>query len=292
MRITQSRLIEIASTSVGKARDRTGDAAIQLSSGVRVAKPSDDAAAWATGMATKAAMTMNAMHEKTIDRARDRVTQADAALAEIHGNLLEAHDLAVQLSNDTYSVEDRAQAAGRIRAMREDVLASLNARTVDGEYIFAGDQGDDVAFDDTGTYVGGAASRRVEVGQGSALGVMIDVEHLGSANGGLDLIGALDRFADALEANDSTAINDAVDDFDSLASRVVELRSDSGYHLQALDQARDARDDLELTLKTAFSRQIESDPIAAATQLAQAQAAFDAAGAVAQRIISMLSSGR
>lgn len=90
MRITQSRLIEIASTSVGKARDRTGDASIQLSSGIRVAKPSDDAAAWATGMAAKAALTMNATHEKTIDRARDRVGQADAALAEVHGNLLDA----------------------------------------------------------------------------------------------------------------------------------------------------------------------------------------------------------
>lgn len=175
--------------------------------------------------------------------------------------------------------------------MRDDVLASLNARTVDGEYIFAGDRGDAAAFDDTGAYVGGAAGRRVEVGQGSSLGVMIDVAHLGSTNGGLDLIGALDRFADALEGNVSADINTAIDDFDSLSSRVVELRSSSGYSLQALDQARDARDDLELTLKTSQSRLLEADPIAAATQLAQAQAAFDAAGAVAQRIISMLSRG-
>lgn len=175
-----------------------------------------------------------------------------------------------------------------MRALRDDMLSVLNRRAVDGEHIFAGDAGDAAPFDAAGAYVGGAATRQVQVGQRANQLVALDVSSLGPANGGFDVIGALDRFATALEANDGAGVSAVIDELQNGANHISDLRSQAGYMLNALGHAEDARGVLEDQLKTEHQRLLEADPIAAATRLAQAQSSLDAAGAVAQRVLGML----
>lgn len=288
MRITESRLMQLASNGSARARVQVGEATASLTDGMKVRRPSDDPSAWAAAERAKIRLAANSSGTSGIGRSRDRLRHAENSLANVQGSLDRARDLAVQMASSLYLTQDRASAAVTVRAIREDVIAALNTRDPDGgEYLFAGSRGEAPAFDAAGAYGGDGEERVLEAIEGSALEVTISGARF-TAAGGADVLGALEALALALEADDPAATSASIAGLDGAQDAISAARSRAGYSLSALDDAELARSQLEIELTSARARLTEADPIEAATTLANARISLDAAGAISAQLFDML----
>jgi flagellar hook-associated protein 3 FlgL len=293
MRVTESRLMDLAGAGVSRARSQAARAAEELSSGERVTRSSDDPVAWAEGMRASARHAQSDGRGLAIARARERLVESDAALGGIGDALARARELAVQLGNDHFSAAERAGAADEMRALRAQILAHASARGSDGEYLFAGGAGGTAPFDPTtGAYLGDAARRSVEVGEGGQLAVATVSGEVLTTAAGVDVLPVLDTLIAALDGNDAAGVRASLTDLVTATEQVAAARTDVGARMATLDRADEARQDFELRLAESHEHAVGADPVDAASRFADAQSALAAARAAAEALIQMARGNR
>jgi flagellar hook-associated protein 3 FlgL len=285
MRVTETRMIEMSTAAMTRAREQAADAGQKLQTGVRVNRPSDDAAAWEQGMRADARAALSARRGSAIAGAQDRLAQTDGALDGVGSVLSRVTELAVQLASGTYNASDRADAAKEVVALRDAALASANSRGADGEYILAGSRGATVPFDAAGAYTGDAGARQIEAGEGQNQTVGVPGSVL-TAAAGVDVFGVLQNVIDALQTNNVATLQTSIADLRSSVAQVADARAEVGGRMRALDTVEGARQGFEQSLAETKSRAVQIDPIAAASEFARASTALDVARTVSQQIIA------
>ena len=291
MRITESRMIELAATSVADARDRAGRAQEALSSGVRVERPSDDVAAWAAGERASIRRSQSQGRGQAIGLATENLQQTDGVLAVVSDGLSQLGTLASSGANGGLNAADRVDIAQKVRALRDSAMAALNQKGPDGSYLLSGSKGDVAAFSPLGGYQGDGASRSVSVAEGQTAPGAVTAQRLTTANGGVDVLSVFDQVANALDANDPTTVTSLMATIQQATGQVTNLRSLVGERLTALNGAEDARQSFEQNLAEQHANAVEVDPIAAASDLTRASTVLESARAAAQQIVSMMQSG-
>lgn len=291
MRVTQGRMIDISAAATAMSQAKVAAASTEVSSGLRVGKPSDDPAAWLAAQRADVRKTLAEGAATAMTTSRARLDDTDASLASIGESAAQIRTLAVQGANASYSETDRKELAVQVRAMFASALTAANAKAADGEYVLAGSASLTKPFNDDGTYAGGSDTRNVptsDVGQavGNLAGSSI------TAADGVDVMPLFLRVAEALEANDTTALRGLLDQLDSGIKQVALSRTRVGGAMSVLDQAQVAGDQLEITLKSEISRQTESDTIEAATNLAKASQQLEASRQVTALVISLVAPTR
>jgi flagellar hook-associated protein 3 FlgL len=276
-----------AADAVSKQREKAAEAGDQLTTGVRVTRPSDDIAAWAEGARARARQVMSEARGNAIGTSRDRLTSTENALDGVNGVLVSARDLATQLANGSYSAQDRADAVAQVQGLRAQALALANTQGPDGTYVLAGSASTTAPFDAAGNYVGDNQRVVVESGENHRQVGNLPGSVLTAAGGGIDVFATLDALATALGANDVAGIRDSLTPLTSGIAQLASARTDLGDRMAALNDADDARQSFELELASQQEHAIGADPVQAASQLAQTQQAFEAARTVAQQIIAM-----
>ena len=110
----------------------------RIATGRNILKTSDDPAAGAKISFTKDKKIMLERYNANIDRAQNRLSQAESAVG-IGVNLLQRiYELAVQARNDTNNAGDRATIAMEVRNLKDQMLSLANSRDTNGQYIFSG----------------------------------------------------------------------------------------------------------------------------------------------------------
>jgi flagellar hook-associated protein 3 FlgL len=286
MRITEHRMVELASASLSTQRERVARSGEQLSSGERVSRPSHDPAAWSAARRAEAARTINEGRGQALARSQEQLSLVDGALAQIGDVLSRARELAVSAASDTIDPESLEVILAEVRGLRQSALAAANTRGSDGEYVLAGSQTDVPAFDGNGVYQGDDVSRFIETQNGLAQSASITGNVLTSA-AGVDIFAQLAAFETALDNNDRDAISAAIGAMEAGHQQVSSARADGGAKSAALLAAEDAQRQLDGALVELQSRLVGADPIAAASELAQHSTSLEAAQVVAQRIIEL-----
>jgi flagellar hook-associated protein 3 FlgL len=276
MRVTGNRLIDMSATTTAANQTRVAEAAAEASSGLHVTKPSDDPAAWMAAQRANAHKKLLAGTTSALQSGMDRLDLVDQSLASIGDAVAQVRTLAVQGTTASYSAQDRIGLGAQVRALFDSAVASANTRTSDGEYLFAGSKSLTLPFDAAGTYRGDATARDASVA-GSALT---------SANG-VDVLPLLARVATALEGNDVPALRTTLDELATAIKQVATSRSHVGGMMNSVDASLTAAQDLDAHLTNEVSRNVESDVVSAATELAKASQALEASRAVTSHIVAL-----
>lgn len=293
MRVTENRMLELAADQLMKNRERVANASAELSSGLRVGTPSDDVLGWSEGMRALVADADSKARGSTIDRAREQLSQVENALGDISNGLLRARELATQMANGTWSASDRQSVAAEILEIRKQIAASASVRGSDDEYLLSGSLSTSVPFDPLGNYIGDAEQRQIESGPGGLVEPSsVTAQGLTSLTGGVDVIPWLDALATALQANSQAGVQAAIDPIAKATDQTALLRSQVGNYLHALDDAQAARATFEQNLAKIKQRAVDSDPVAAATELAGSQIALQASQAVASMLNQLFANRR
>ena len=287
MRVTGNRLLDMSAAATAANQARVAAASQEVSSGLRVAKPSDDPSAWMAAQRANAHKTLSHAASAALQAGRDRLDLADGALASIGDAVSQIRTLAVQGASASYNANDRVELAAQVRALFEGALGAANTRAADGEYIFAGTASLAAPFDASGAYAGDAIARDLPATETATTTSTIAGSAL-TATGGVDVLPLLDRVATALAANDVSGLQSMLGDLQTAVQQVSLTRTHVGGYLNVVDSALSANDALALHLTSEVSRQIDADVIGSATELSQASQALEASRAVTSHIVSLI----
>jgi len=286
MRITESRLLEITTRGVDAAKQKVGRASAELSSGMRVRRPSDDPSAWLEGMRAKARKEVSVAHGKASAAAQDRLSESELRVQEMIDIFSQARERSVMFANESYDAAARQLGAEEMLVIRDRALNALNAQGTSGEYLFAGSQSSTPPFSPQGAYQGDSSTRQVGTGAGATVAMSIPGNEF-TSQFGVDVLATLDNFISALSNNDPAAIRLSMGELEAAFDQVNGIMRRIGARGASMMAADDARLDLELQLDGIYSSRTATDAVKSAVDLNEANNALEGSRAASQQIVSM-----
>ncbi len=287
MRVTEVRMVELVTKALERARDRAAETGNVVSTGVRADVPSVDPTAWQDGMRAKVRTALSEHHGSTIGRTKDALAGQEGALETLMQAFIRAHEIALGAANGSMNAQDRGTSAREAQALHGTALVAGNTRGPNGEYLFSGSLGQSQAYDSTGAYNGDAQTEQVEVGEmGQLAPGLLNGTALRDVNG-VNVMGLIGQLATDLSTNNLASISASLSRFNDAIDALARARTQVGARMSAFDSADEARRSLQLHLQETYSKTISADPVAAASDLAQAKNALEASQAVAQQIVTI-----
>ncbi|RLB59528.1 MAG: flagellar hook-associated protein 3 [Deltaproteobacteria bacterium] len=284
MRVSEQQLFGQLARAVAAGWARLARVQRQVATGVRVASPADDPVAAARVGALDETLRRLDQADAAARSATASLEASEAALGEANSLVIRARELAVQAASEQYSAADRAAVADEVQALRQQMLALANTE-VGGSYLFAGARNDQVAFDAAGNYQGDANEPELEVAPGLRVAVVLSGDRVFGAAGGTDVLATLDNLQQALNADDTAAIQSSLDQLDAAGRQLVSARAEAGARLELVAAAGGWCGRLRNGVLTDRGRVRDTDLAGASMQLALAQKALEAAVASVAKVV-------
>jgi flagellar hook-associated protein 3 FlgL len=118
----------------------------QISTGVRLSKPSDDPAAASKILELEESVALTLQYQSNINLAEQRLYQQDAVLADYDNLLARVRELAIQANNAPVDQVSRNAIAAEIDERLNELLSLANTIDSNGDYLFAGFQNSSAPF--------------------------------------------------------------------------------------------------------------------------------------------------
>ncbi|WP_178861217.1 flagellar hook-associated protein FlgL [Thiomicrorhabdus cannonii] len=138
MRISTNMFHSQGISSIQNHQKSVMDTQLQLSTGKRVNAPGDDPVATSQIHALNRTMNTIEQYAKNGEYAKSQLVLEETAIADTIGSLQRARELAIQMSNGTYTAADREATAAEVDQIIQQVKSMMNYRNSEGELIFAG----------------------------------------------------------------------------------------------------------------------------------------------------------
>jgi flagellar hook-associated protein 3 FlgL len=291
MRITQSMMLNSALQSEQTATQQMAQLTQMASSGLRVAQPSDDPAAWTSIQENQAQMGIIQARSNAANVAAGNLNLAESTLDSASNLVTQAQSLAVEGANGTMDASSRANLASQVSSLFQQLVALANTRGSSG-YLFGGTKTDTAPVDANGNYQGNSSASTILIADGVAATSSADGANAFSAAGGRDVFADLQTLQTALTSNDISSIQASITNLQTSAQQVVQARINTGLSAARLTSASTVMTNALTQLQVQQSNMADADAPSTLTSLQQAQTAYEAALTVNKQILSLsLSSG-
>lgn len=254
----------------------------QIGANKRVLTPADDPVAAAQTLNTKTRLDIVNQYNRNIDFANKNLDLTESVLDQTESSLMSLKDLAIQLGSDQWSNEQITASAKEAEEILKHLQGLVNTRNESGEYIFAGSQARDKAYEGN-VYQGDAVEREAQVADAVFIKMLttgdrafenLDISKLAThdnatfdlndprldpadPNHNPDLIaypnnmlGVVQYFVDSTgngagagEEPDKEAIRNAIQNLDVAFEQVSQTRSQVGSRQNTLDAIKDNNQD-------------------------------------------------
>jgi flagellar hook-associated protein 3 FlgL len=300
MKISTTLYFDRSTNQLGKVQGNLAKTQEQLSTGLKIVKPSDepDKASLVTRLESE--LSRQASYQDTLKSVNIRLTAEETALKNTSDVMYRIKELSVQAANDTLSAQDRKSVAFEISSLREQILSLANSQDSNGNYLFSGSRAGEAAFskDASGrvTYQGDHARMKVNVGDnrkmnlnmpGSDAFIRVVRDDGKGGKVGVDFFQALDDLNQAVSGADRTKIQRGIAELDKLQNGISEGLGQIGADLTVVDMQNSVLDQVVLRLKTTRSDIEDLDYTEAITRMNKDQLALEAAQSSFSKISQM-----
>lgn len=273
----QSLYASQANTAIPALRRDLAALQEQLITGRRVNRPSDDPSAFAQARLMESLDEQYTQHLRTIDSSRLWVNQTSDALDTLTERFADAYDEGLKALNDTLNQGDRNAVAGRVEALMEEVIDTLNAKS-GGEYLFAGTRTTTEPFDEDGTPTGNlSGERNRQIGPNTTLAINISGEHVLDAGDGVSIVESLQTMIDALRGERTVPLEDAVGDVGVARDHLIDLGAELGATARRLGHAELQLQNASIETQRRRSELEDADYFATISAFQQTQTTLEAA---------------
>lgn len=252
----------------------------QMSSGRRLAVPSDDPVRVVNALRYRSNLAETEQYLNNVSDARGWLDNTDSALQNIASLLQRGRELAVQGAVTALPQSARDAMAEEVRSLRDEVI-NVGNTNADGRYLFSGTKTLSPAFDPLGAYLGDTGLIQREIGPGVVLAVNV--------RGDLAIapaIAALDTLAADIAAGNITAVSGAdLAQLDAAMDTLLRYRAEVGAKANRLELAENRLQDMNLSLNRLQSEVEDSDLVESSVELSQLEAAYRVALSAAGRIV-------
>ncbi|WP_026295970.1 flagellar hook-associated protein FlgL [Aromatoleum toluclasticum] len=217
----------------------------QLSSGLRVLRPSDDPIAAARALEVTQSKSVNTQFQTNQGYAKGALASLESTLGSITEILTDVRTRAVEAGNGAFSDSEHRAIATDLEAQFNALLGIANVKDATGDYQFAGYQSAQPAFS-VGVsgeviYEGDAGERAMQVGSTRVMPVAepgSKVFMADPATGESQVFGAISQFIAALRdpaSDKGAAVSQAIGDMDAALENVSTIRASVGSRMVELD---------------------------------------------------------
>jgi len=257
------------------------DYGLQMSTGQRVNKPSDDPIAASQAVVVSQAQQQNEQYKTARTFATQKVSLEESVLSQVTTAVTSAHTSLVAAANGTLSDDDRASMAIELQGIRDQLLNLANSTDGNGRYIFGGYKTATPPFDASGAYNGGnvAISQQVDASRsmviahtGDQVFNSITSNAIPEPGGGTSQTNVFSMLDDAIaalkvpvsgdeaaQAVSQAALDKANRGLTNSLNNVSTVRAQLGTQLQELTNLDELGDDRSLSLKTQMSDLVDVD---------------------------------
>ena len=167
MRISTTEIFSNSLTRMSELQESLTNLQTQISSGIRIQRPSDDPVGASQALKLQEEISINEQYNANIKYGQSRNEIMDNILDGITKVMQRLRDIAVLSSNDTYSQDDRQLFATEVRQLQDELAGLVNSRDGTGQYLFSGFQGPLAPFVERSLggydYVGDDGQREVQI---------------------------------------------------------------------------------------------------------------------------------
>jgi flagellar hook-associated protein 3 FlgL len=320
-RVSENQNVRMMVTNALENKRRLNDLSNQLTTGLKVNKPSDSVDAGAIARYQTLIGKVDS-YGVAIAQAKSFLEFQDGIVAQGTQVVIRTKEIAQQAANGTLSVESRSKLAEEVWQLRDQLVGLANS-TYQGRYVYGGKDDDDPPYDSQ-TYTapadGPASIRNVfdaEAGTDAVKSVRITDEISVNLNTPADKvfgtsIEALERLGRSLvgyrtnplpsgspdgsgapyvfPGDSNTQIEDvrtAIDLLNTAQGELISERTTLGGKLNRLETGQSLLDLTKNSAKEVLSRLQDADETEAAAGLQQAQTALQASYLVTSKILKM-----
>ena len=288
MRITLTMQNSQNLLNIENDQDQISQISQSVSSGQKLSTPADDPYAWAQSMNIQQGLREYNSILNNITFATGWEQETDSALNQI-SNLVSQAEQAAITATSTEGTEQSASLASQVDSILQQVLALSNSQYGD-QYIFGGASTSSPPFsidESTGvvTYNGDSNSINVRTAVGSAsTGNSTPVNLTGtqvfyytSGGNNTNVLQELRGLKQAIETGDSATISSKLTTLQDAFNNINDMSAINGGMLSELSTQKSAISAFQTNEQSTLSSLDDTDMASAATQLQQAQTAYQAA---------------
>ena len=238
MRLSTAQLNDVMLTSMQTSTTGVNKAFIQLNSGEKMLKPSDDPLGSVQLMMLDREQATIDQFQKNITNLKGELGQLESHLDGTNNALLRVEELTASILNASNSTQDGREAiATELENLLDQLVDTANSKSSRGDYLFAGTmtQTEPVSRDpDTGkfVYLGNSEQREVRVAESMTIPANQTADALffqgGDGSDGADIFNTLDELV--------TTLRDPSVDGESLTAKVTSAQSKIDGTMQAVNQ--------------------------------------------------------
>lgn len=259
-------------------------ASLDLATGSRINKPSDDPAGAAQMVSNTAQTSQADTFLRSITSVKGLLQTADSTLSSVVTALQRAISLGVEGANGTLSDTDRNDVATELAGIQQQLLSLANT-PYQGEFIFSGTATVQPFVADplspSGiTYQGNGGSNNVQIGQNYSLQINLPGSQLFTAASG-NVFQSIADLITALQTN--TNISSAVSEVNDAYHHITGQRVFYGNALNQIQAQQTYLNSEKVDLASAANAISATDMAATSTEFTQSQVAIQADLAVMSR---------
>lgn len=291
MRVPDSLRISITNSTLSSTSERIQQYQTEVSSGLRILKPSDDPAGAQYAAMLRTNLTKIDQYQSTANDAQSWLKSEDVALSSISDTIQSIKNVALQAANPMATVT-QGSLLKEISASVTTLQQSLNA-TDGSRYLFAGNKTQTVPFQGTApatvTYAGDDGTRRITIGDGINLVLNHTGSEIANLNGASDaalpdIFTTINSLVTAIQTGDQQGITASLKDLDAHAGRITDIRADNGVRLDQTQLATDRLEQTKVTLNEQLSNTEDCDLTDVLVKLKEQENVMQAATYVASTI--------
>jgi len=249
----------------------------ELTTGLRLNTLSDDPAQVADLLVTRAHLDRTTQIDANLGQVKAEVDTSEGALESAAKLLDRAQSLGTQGQSAFTTAESRVQIAGELGSILQQ-LVGLSNTNIQGRYVFSGDSDQKAAYsidltqaNPTGVYQGSAATRQVQLPNGSVLAISKTAQELfDSSNPQQNVFQSINNLRTALLNNDQTAIGNSLSTVNSAGTYLNGQLAFYGTVQNQISDAQDSGSRLETQLQAELSGIQDADLTQAITEFQQA----------------------
>lgn len=263
----------------------------QLTSGKRVARPSDDPVAAARAERSMVTITRADAHQRALEASRTATQLAESALGDAGELVQQARETLLAAGNPSYTDGERSMLVQTLSSLRQQLLSVANRSDGAGGYLFGGQGSSSPPFVDTPagvSYNGQAGDLMVASNESLSTSVdggltWLQAPAAVSGDPPLSLFGVLDAAIANLsgpgisDPQVATTVHDGVRDIDAFHNHLLGARARAGEALNRMDTTELRIADTKLAAETERSTAEDLDMVQAISQFQNRQTGYDAA---------------
>ncbi|MBP2109961.1 flagellar hook-associated protein FlgL [Paenibacillus silagei] len=296
IRVTSNMMSSQLLLNLNRNARTMNETQLQLASGRKINKPSDDPVGITYSLRYRAELSSNEQYTKNVDSALSWLDYNDTVLGQAGDVIQRLRDLTVQASTGSNPQSALDSINEEVMQLKEQLVDIANSK-LNGKYIFNGEQyttkpydfakGADGTYDTSQEVITDAGQIQYIVGEGVQMPINLTGNSVFGNTGESDNIFSLiNNLSSALKAGNITGISSQLDKIDTRTETILSARSEIGAKTNRVELMQDRLSDLNINLTDLQAKTEDADYEGLIMQSKIQENIYNASLSVGAKIIS------